>query len=77
MKTIKTALAFSALLVATAPALASGGDYDSLWPNHVQSQSQAVVQEGRSSVSEPQTRAVTGEEIDHLKAPIYNYVRQQ
>jgi len=74
MKTIKTVLALGVLLAATAPSLAAGGDYDNLW---ARSQAQTVLQEGRASVSEPQARAVTGEEIDHLKAPIYNFVRQQ
>ena len=79
MKTIKTVLALGALLAATAPSLAAGGDYDNLWTaqSQAQTQPQPALQEGRASVSEPQARAVTGGEIDHLKAPIYNFVRQQ
>jgi len=77
MKTIKTVLALGALLAATAPSLAAGGDYDNLWTAQSQAQTQPALQEGRASVSEPQARAVTGGEIDHLKAPIYNFVRQQ
>lgn len=76
MKTITTALAIGALLAATAPSLAAGSGYDNLW-TAAQAQSQPIVQEGRASVSEPATRAVTGEEVDHLKAPIYTFVHQQ
>jgi hypothetical protein len=76
MKTIKTVLALGALLAATAPSLAAGSGYSNPW-TAAQAQSQPALQEGRASVSEPQARAVTGGEIDHLKAPIYNFVRQQ
>jgi hypothetical protein len=81
MKTIKSVLALGALLAAAAPALAaspspvSSGDYDNLWiaPH---AQAQTVVQEGRSSLTEP-LRAVTGEEIQHHQAPIYAFIHQQ
>ena len=45
MKTIKTVLALGALLAATAPSLAAGGDYDNLWTAQAQTQTQPALQE--------------------------------
>jgi hypothetical protein len=76
MKKIEAVIALGAILATDAPAFA-GGDYVDPRPQAAQAQ---TIVEGRSVVSDSadhQTRAVTGEEVDHHKAPIYNFIHQQ
>lgn len=54
--------------VAATPALA-GGDYKSPWMDP----SPESVQRNSETVYMPPSRRVTGEEVDHRKAPIYFY----
>lgn len=75
MKKIEAIIALGAILATAAPALA-GGDYLDPRPQAAQSQ---TIFEGRSVVSDSadHQRRVTGEEVDHHKAPIYNFIHQQ
>jgi hypothetical protein len=67
---MKVLMVFLGVVVAVAatPALA-GGDYENPWVGP----SSASVQRNSETVYMPPSRRVTGEEVDHRKAPIYFY----
>jgi len=70
---MKVLMVFLGVVVAVAatPALA-GGDYDNPWADITP----AAGSRHEETVYMPPSRRVTGEEVDHHKAPIYFYAPQ-
>jgi len=76
MKIVHVLGGLALVLVSAGPSLADSSDYVSLWPQATtRSAGSNAVQHGRAVAAETPVRssrrAITGEQREHLKAPIY------